>query len=175
MHKIRKQRSSLQTVRIPSPCPMRWPNLVGDDRTRFCANCNRKVHNLSAVTRNEAESILAQQENVCVAFVADRNGNVVTSDRPVSADLSRRQSLWLMVVAVASTLLSLVGSAHADQPDRSDRAPGQAGNPANADEQLMTLGEPMPLYPSDIHLPVPTPTASDQKWSRSKNESRRPN
>src|SRR5947209_4826336 len=52
----RKPTSFLDTLRIASPCNESWDRMVGDERTRFCGRCQKDVHNVSAMARDEAEA-----------------------------------------------------------------------------------------------------------------------
>src|SRR5690348_8809927 len=49
----------LANVRVARPCKERWADMAGDDRVRFCNGCERQVFNLSEMTREEAEALLA--------------------------------------------------------------------------------------------------------------------
>src|SRR4051794_558697 len=49
------ERRSLETLRIASPCTARWDEMRGDEQMRYCGQCRKKVYNLSAMTRDEAE------------------------------------------------------------------------------------------------------------------------
>ena len=46
-------------LRIASPCKAAWKNMDGDDRVRFCRECNRNVYNLSSMTEREARRVVA--------------------------------------------------------------------------------------------------------------------
>ncbi len=73
-------------LRIASPCRAPWDNMDGDDRVRFCRECNRNVYNLSAMTKREARRVIAEREGrLCVRFYQRRDGTVLTSDCPVGA------------------------------------------------------------------------------------------
>src|SRR6516162_8887116 len=37
-------------LRVASPCPADWNAMQGDDRVRFCGQCEKNVYNLSAMT-----------------------------------------------------------------------------------------------------------------------------
>lgn len=52
------QEASLSNIRIASPCPADWNQMVGDERIRHCAECNLNVYNLSAMTEREAQQLL---------------------------------------------------------------------------------------------------------------------
>src|SRR5690348_11198318 len=46
----------LDRIQIASPCEASWDAMNGDDRVRFCGLCEKNVYNLSAMTRDEAET-----------------------------------------------------------------------------------------------------------------------
>ena len=82
---------------IASPCPALWSEMAGDDRSRFCQSCQLTVHNLSAMTNDEAQSLLAtandEGSRVCVRFYQREDGTVLTQDCPVGVELSLKQRL----------------------------------------------------------------------------------
>lgn len=52
--------------------------MTGDDRVRFCTQCNLHVHNLSAMTADEAAAFLAMRDGrVCVAYERRSDGSAV--------------------------------------------------------------------------------------------------
>jgi len=63
-------RSPLTKVSVAAPCPADWDSLVGGDRVRFCSQCQLNVYNLSAMSKFEAESLIARTEGrLCVRFI----------------------------------------------------------------------------------------------------------
>ena len=68
--------------------------MYGDDRRRFCGECQMNVYNLSEMSRGEAESFLVNAEGrLCVRYYRRRDGSVVTADCPVGwRALKRRVS-----------------------------------------------------------------------------------
>ena len=71
----------LDQIRVASPCPKRWEDMVGDDRKRFCDECKLHVYNLSAMTREEATSLVTSAKGrLCGAFYRRADGTVMTSD-----------------------------------------------------------------------------------------------
>src|SRR4051794_16202370 len=82
----------LANVRIGFACKERWENMVGDDRVRACGGCARPVFNLSAMTRMEAEAVLATRGlTPCVRFYRRPDGTVMTSDCPTGERRERRR------------------------------------------------------------------------------------
>lgn len=94
----------LENLRVASPCPAKWEDMIGDERVRFCGSCAKNVYDLSAMTRSEAEGFVASRsersEDVCVTFRRRADGRVLTSDCPVG--LRRRRRFGLGVVAFAA-------------------------------------------------------------------------
>ena len=52
----------LEVIDIPDPCPVDWNDMRGDERVRFCRHCALHVYNLSAMTRDAAERLVAERE-----------------------------------------------------------------------------------------------------------------
>ena len=90
----------LSQVRIASPCSARWEDMTGDERTRHCAQCDLDVHNLSAMTTEEAEQFLLEKVSsgvntrVCTRFFRRADGTILTRDCPVGVARWRRRVGW---------------------------------------------------------------------------------
>jgi hypothetical protein len=48
--------NKLDQIQIPMPCPTDWEEMAGNDRMRYCAECQKNVYNLSKMTRHTASS-----------------------------------------------------------------------------------------------------------------------
>jgi hypothetical protein len=107
--------SLLDNVRIASPCPARWDEMIGDDRVRYCGQCTKNVYNLSAMAREEAEALLragyerdAQGgEGVCVRLYRRADGTVLTADCP---DGARRKKRRLAIFGAVGAGLMAAGA-----------------------------------------------------------------
>jgi hypothetical protein len=94
----------LTDLRLGFVCKERWEDMVGDDRVRACGGCARPVFNLSAMTRAEADAVLATRGlTPCVRFYRRSDGTVMTTDCPTSP---RRGARRLAVVAAGATLVA---------------------------------------------------------------------
>ena len=70
-------------LEIRTPCPKTWASLAGDERKRFCSECNLHVHNSAALTRTEAQDMVERAtERVCMRIVRDAEGAPVYADSP---------------------------------------------------------------------------------------------
>jgi hypothetical protein len=73
--------------------------MIGDERTRFCGRCQKHVHNLSELTRDQAEAFLqGVTESACVRVYKRTDGTVLTSDCPVGVQKKRVKRLFLATV-----------------------------------------------------------------------------
>lgn len=82
----------LSNVRVASPCPASWDEMVGDNQKRFCGQCKLNVYNLSGMTQNEAENLLMNAEGrLCVRFYRRADGTVLTQDCPVGWKALKRK------------------------------------------------------------------------------------
>ncbi len=89
------QASQAFSLEIASPCSALWSEMTGDDRSRFCQSCQLTVHNLSAMTTDDAQALLTKAQEadkrVCVRFYQREDGTVMTQDCSVGVELSLRQ------------------------------------------------------------------------------------
>jgi len=100
----------LKHVRVASPCKADWDQMIGTDRVRFCGQCSLNVYNLSAMTRDEAESLIAANEGrLCVRFYRRGDGSIITQDCPVGLR-AVRQRISYVTKAVASAALAILAS-----------------------------------------------------------------
>jgi hypothetical protein len=109
--------SPLSKVRVASPCPADWDSMIGDERVRFCGQCELHVYNLSAMTKAQAENLIVRTEGrLCVRFYRRKDGSILTRDCPVGlARLKRRMSRIRR--AVASMLLGFFAGAAGSYAD----------------------------------------------------------
>jgi hypothetical protein len=88
----------LDSLRVASPCHEPWSAMSGDDRSRHCARCEKDVHDLSALTRTEAEAFLREHSGACVRFYRRIDGTILTADCPVGMRTRRVRRLALAVI-----------------------------------------------------------------------------
>jgi hypothetical protein len=115
----REPPSLLDDVRIASPCPARWEDMIGDDRVRFCGQCTKNVYNLSALPREEGEGLLRGAQTreaeggagLCVRVYRRSDGTVLTADCPEG---TRRKKRRLAVFGAIGGGLMAAGAAAAE-------------------------------------------------------------
>jgi hypothetical protein len=115
---------ALEDIRVASPCSADWSAMPGDDRVRTCGDCKKRVYNLAAMTRADAEALIASRESPCVRLYRRRDGTVVTTDCAPPLHKIRRRVL-------AGAFAALAGGCVDDSMD-----PGTDDTAAAEDEVL---------------------------------------
>lgn len=108
----------LDHVRVASPCAESWDEMAGDNEVRWCSHCRRSVHNLTQLTRSQAESLVARsQGRLCVRYESRRDdSSMLFKERGFSVrGVGRRASL--AAGAALAAFLGLSTSAGAQQKD----------------------------------------------------------
>lgn len=115
----------LDHVRVASPCPMRWDDMAhvpsaGGDRIRHCGQCNLNVYNLSNMTRDEAEAIVATKEpgrRLCAGFYQRADGTILTRDCPAGLRAVRLRLVRIGSRIAAAIAVLLTGAVFARSRD----------------------------------------------------------
>src|SRR3954453_7724509 len=95
---------------IRQRCSADWEQMPGDDRHRFCEHCQRYVHNISAMTSAERET-LARPENMRECVFYSQRGNGEVADLSFLARLRRvfpflRLACWSALVGLLPVMLT---------------------------------------------------------------------
>lgn len=119
----------LPNLRIGFACRQRWEDMVGDDRVRACGGCDRPVFNLSEMTRDEAERVLATRGlTPCVRFYRRPDGTVMTTDCPSGARREgRRLAMAATSIAAGTALVAAPASAEPPPPEDAAATPDSTG------------------------------------------------
>ena len=151
--------SILNRVRVASPCNARWEDMTGDDRVRFCGQCQKNVFNLSALSRTEAERLVREKEGkFCGRFHQRRDGRMLTADCSVGRWCRRTRllKLTLALLALVGTLSTALAAASGRRSERV-RSPLEQKIDGLVYEVKLKLGivQP-PMIMGDIAI-VPSP------------------
>jgi hypothetical protein len=89
-----QKEKSLDRLYVSSPCNADWETMPGDERVRFCNQCHLKVYNISAMTRTQAEKLIAETEGrLCAKLYRREDGTIITRDCPIGIrEIKRRVS-----------------------------------------------------------------------------------
>jgi TonB family protein len=99
-------RSALDNIKVAAPCTAEWRFMLGNDLVRFCGQCNKNVYNLSAMTREQAETLIRRMEGrLCVRYYRRSDGTILNADCPVGLR-AVRQRVRRITTAVFAVLIS---------------------------------------------------------------------
>ena len=100
------------SLAVQTPCEADWDSMAGNEEVRFCAHCEKSVHNVSAMTRKEAmRFVRANAGGVCVRFHSDPKGRTLHLNEGKLHRITRRASkaaagAFGAIVALSSTALA---------------------------------------------------------------------
>jgi hypothetical protein len=122
--------------------------MTHEGRKRFCADCKKHVHDLSAMPRAEAEALLqsSAEGSLCVRYIYDQYGQImfdmVDPTLVPAARLKRPRfdhvAMAAAALTIAATLPGCMGA-----PTPAPHSPIQVPHPQGA-----TAGMPLPLPPA---------------------------
>ena len=75
-------------VSFPKPCDEPWEAMAPRGCNRHCASCDKIIHDLSALTFEEAAGLLATEDEVCVRAKVDSAGAIAL--KPAGQSVARR-------------------------------------------------------------------------------------
>jgi hypothetical protein len=94
----------LSQLRIAKPCPASWDEMEGDQRQRYCRQCQLQVYNIRNITEDEAVALIEGAEGrVCVRLYQRRDGTVLTKECPVGLQWARQRLARLIMGTAAAT------------------------------------------------------------------------
>lgn len=80
-----ESRSPLDSLMLSFSCPVLWDSMEGDERERLCRQCDKKVYNISQMSKKEAEELLqssVEGAKKCVKFYQRKDGTITTDECP---------------------------------------------------------------------------------------------
>jgi ankyrin repeat protein len=100
---------SFQPFIVTSPCTSDWDAMIGDERIRFCQQCQRSVHHIPELNRKEIRKLIAKSEgSLCVRYSVPEPPRQDISTPLVLHRIGKRTSVMLAGAFSASLGLSSV-------------------------------------------------------------------
>jgi hypothetical protein len=117
-----------QDIEIPEPCHADWATMRPEEKGRFCFECRKTVHDLSAMTKPEARDFLHRtaRADICVSYEHHDDGTLVFREPAprVAAvvPIARLRRPRSVAAAVASAGMAAALAACAPHGDESVRS-----------------------------------------------------
>ena len=107
--------SEVDKIFIANPCVAKWEDMDGGQTVRFCGQCSKNVHNLSAMAPEELAFTLEKRkrEPTCVYMSKRANGSVVIDNCPAVFRETRDRIQACAAMALFLLLWSLASGADA--------------------------------------------------------------
>lgn len=152
----------LDNIRVASPCTADWAQMTGNDRARACAQCNKNVYNISAMTRDEAEALIIEHEGeLCVRYFRRADGTIMLKDCAIGAKRQRRRR-WVVAGAAITFAGSLIGYKLLEHRER-EVTMGAIGMEARENPDLhVEIGKYQSAPPLPPPIQQPYPRVEDQ-------------
>lgn len=100
------------TLKIASPCPVRWKDMQGGEKRRMCGQCQRHVYRIAALTTAETlELVRATRGQFCAQLFRRTDGTVMTKDCPSVWSVSLSQATARFGPAAGASMVVVVGVA----------------------------------------------------------------
>ena len=126
----------LENLFIASPCRADWNEMSGDDRVRTCAACAKQVFNLSEMTRDEANGLIAEKRgNFCGRYYQRKDGTILLADCTVGGVAAQKRSFVLAAALVAGTAYAKL---------RRGTPPAEAPTIQSAASEIATVSTSLP-------------------------------
>lgn len=156
-----RELSLLDQVQVANPCSASWEAMRGDDRVRSCGACRKSVHNLSGMSRAEAERFVrASAGRACIRYERREDGTTIT----------RRSGAALFVGRVAAAVALVVASMTMGAGCRAENGilRGSRLRQAPAIGRLLEWIDPSPPCPpvAGAMVPLPLPPRTTTRMGR---------
>lgn len=172
-----------QDIEIPEPCHADWDAMRPEERGRFCFDCKKKVHDLSAMTKTEAREFLhrSASADVCVSYQHEEDGTLLFLEpvpRPAPnprgeaagiVPISRLRRPRSVVAAVAEVGMAVGMAAalaacapHGEAPVRSYAAEASVFESPSVVIPVGEAAEASPASPATPQAPSEPPAVDDE-------------
>lgn len=134
---------------IPEPCGASWEQMSGQGARRHCSSCDKDVHHLSMMRREDAHALLTSHKNksLCVRYFVGADGDILfADDEPVAHEPAGRLRAQLsgarklLAAAMVAAPLLLAACEQPGEPAPAAQAPLiiQEGQPVKVDPGAAT-------------------------------------
>ncbi len=147
--------SVLQNIEVAAPCSADWNDMTGDDRVRFCGDCQLNVYNLSAMTEDQIVGLVRETEGrLCGRFYRRPDGTILVQDCPKGLRAIVRRRLVGVGCKVAAAVVLLAGLGGGSHLVASDKF-GSGAQSAWLVKIRQWFNPPSPVIMGEIYVPPP--------------------
>ncbi len=122
-----------------SECPVKWDEMTGRSRVRYCERCSQRVYDLAGLGEDEAKGLVATQEGHSdLSYYRRNDGKFLVADCPLGS--KRRARLKAIQIGAGAAVAGLIVLMALDLAQRPSPGPGVSAqqppwSPAPANDQ----------------------------------------
>jgi len=95
----------LEQLKIASPCSTDWDRMSGDEKKRFCSECDKFVYDFSQMTRRQVEAIVSiHRGRLCARITRRPDGSLLTLETPQANPVVARRASPVVNATLAAIL-----------------------------------------------------------------------
>jgi Carboxypeptidase regulatory-like domain len=129
----------LDSINVKSPCDKVWDEMTGNDQVRFCSHCETNVHNLSAISRAEAEKLITKSNGkLCIRIEKNTSEKIATAP-PKFIQIRRQATIAAGILATSLTLSTIAYSQGKPTIPKDNSNQTQKDNSAKSKQNLPTI------------------------------------
>ncbi|HLY08589.1 MAG TPA: hypothetical protein VKW04_04685 [Planctomycetota bacterium] len=96
-------------LKISSPCPKSWEDLIGNDRIRYCGQCQLNVYNLAQMRPAEVDALVRRTPGrLCGQLYVREDHTATVRDCPRARSGRRWRTLWTITAGALVVIFGLV-------------------------------------------------------------------
>ena len=99
------KKRKLDQLQVVSPCSTDWDRMSGDEKKRFCSECDKFVYDFSQMTRRQVEAIVSiHRGRMCARITRRPDGSLLTMETPPAHPVIARRASPVVNVTLAAIL-----------------------------------------------------------------------
>ena len=99
------KKRKLDRLQVVSPCSTDWDRMPGDEKKRFCSECDIFVYDFSQMTRRQVEAIVSiHRGRVCARITRRPDGSLLTLETPRAHPVVARRASPVVNATLAAIL-----------------------------------------------------------------------
>jgi len=99
------KKRKLDQLQVVSPCSTGWDRMSGDEKKRFCSECNKFVYDFSQMTRRQVEAIVSiHRGRMCARITRRPDGSLLTLETPRAHPIVARHASPVVNATLAAIL-----------------------------------------------------------------------
>ncbi len=99
------KKRKLDQLQVVSPCSTDWDRMSGDEKKRFCSECNKFVYDFSQMTRRQVEAMVSiHQGRMCARITRRPDGSLLTLGTPPAHPIVARRASPVVNATLAAIL-----------------------------------------------------------------------